>query len=159
MNTSAQNGKIAEVLVELELLKRGWHVERLDGAAKAANGDLIAIKGNLRHIIQVKSALTWSRPSFGHATGFLKDGISFFNSKPSPVQADYLVTVVSGADQPLFHVFPIDEAEKLAQLLAVKWRDKPKRDGGKRSINFPVSAHQDDPLLVPFYSNWESLEA
>jgi len=69
-----KNGKIGEVLIELELLKQDWHVERLDGAAKAVNGDLIAIRGQRRIVIQVKSALSWKRPSFGHAGPYLREG-------------------------------------------------------------------------------------
>ena len=43
VNNRARNGKIGELLVELELVKKGWHVQRLDGASMAPNGDLIVV--------------------------------------------------------------------------------------------------------------------
>ncbi|MEL6914749.1 MAG: hypothetical protein AAFP13_09620 [Pseudomonadota bacterium] len=133
-------------------------MERLDGSSKAANGDLIAIKGSKRPIIQVKSALSWDRPSFGHATRFLRDGTRFFNEKNAPVFADFLVTVVSDPDEPIIHVIPIDTAEELAQRKAKLWMETPTRSGETRSPNFPVSLQKDDPELVEYLSSWHLLE-
>lgn len=154
-----KNGKIGEVLVELELLKRDWHVERLDGAAKATNGDLIAIRGRARIVIQVKSALSWSRPSFGHAGPYLIDGKPFFNKDNPTILADALVTVCGSAEAPVFHVFAIDEAEILARRRSEFWYAREKRSGDKRSPNFPVSFPLDDPAITDAQSSWDVLES
>jgi hypothetical protein len=152
-----KNGKIGEVLVELELLKRDWHVERLDGAARAVNGDLIAIKGLLRLVIQVKSALSWGRPSFGHATGFLEKGTPFFNKDNPTVLADALVTVCGPSEKPIFHVFEISEAESLAQEHALVWFKTPTKKGEQRSPNFPQSFRLSDPIMKAHENNWNIL--
>lgn len=142
------NGKTAEVLAELELLKRDWHVERLDGATKTANGDLIAIRGFSHIVVQVKSALSWKRPSFGHAGPYLIEGKPFFNKDNPTVLADALVTVCGSASDPVFHVFPINDAEKLARTEAERWFEQKKRSGEQRSPNFPLSFHPEDPIIA-----------
>ncbi len=156
--TKNRNGKIGEVLVELELLKLEWHVERLDGAAKAVNGDLVAIKGHKRVVVQVKSALSWNRPSFGYAGPFLKDGKQLFNSGDATIYADALVTVCGTSNEPNFHVFNIDDAEKLARAKATSWFKTPKRDGTERSPNFPISVPLSDPEIIKHADAWEILE-
>ncbi len=154
----AQNGKIAEVLVELELLRRGWHVERLDGASKAVNGDLIAVKERLRVVVQVKGALSSKRPSFGHSTGFLTKGKPFFNGGNPTVVADFLVTVCGSAEKPMFHVFEITHAERIAQSRARSWFDTPTKGGRQRSPNFPLSLHLSDDVAVAAQNAWHLLE-
>lgn len=156
--TKITNGKIGEVLVELELLKRGWHVERLDGAAKAVNGDLIAIKGRKRIIIQVKSALSWSRPSFGHASGWLLKKKPFFNAGGPTVLADALVTVCGDAGDPHFHIFEIGYAERLARRAAARWYKKLTTRGRRRSANFPMSFHLSDPEMRKAEGKWQLIE-
>jgi hypothetical protein len=153
-----KNGKIGEVLVELELLKQDWHVERLDGAAKAVNGDLIAIKGRKRVVIQVKSALSWNRPSFGHARDYLLKNKAFFNKENPTVLADALVTVCCSATAPRFHVFEIGKAEKLARRAATKWYKTPTKSGKKRSPNFPQSFDLKDPAMIRAENRWDLLD-
>lgn len=153
-----KNGKIGEVLVELELLKRDWHVERLDGAAKAVNGDLIAIKGRKKIVIQVKSALSWNRPSFGHARDFVLKQRPFFNKDNPTVFAEALVTVCCSASAPRFHVFEINEAEKLARVRAKKWYETPTKSGKQRSPNFPQSFDLKDPAMKRASNRWDLLE-
>lgn len=153
-----KNGKIGEVLVELELLKRNWHVERLDGSSKAVNGDLIAIRGKLSLVIQVKSSLAWNRPSFGHAGPFLKERRRFFNKDNPTVIADALVTVCGSANKPIFHVFDIHRAEKIAQQHARDWYRTKTKTGRQRSPNFPVSFHLDDIDVIGAREHWKLLE-
>jgi hypothetical protein len=153
-----KNGKIGEVLVELELLKRDWHVERLDGAAKAVNGDLIAIRGFARVVIQVKSALSWNRPSFGHAGPYLIKGESFFNKDNPTVYADALVTVCGDTHEPAFHIFTIEDAEKLARDHSEHWYAKAKKSGQIRSPHFPVSFSLTDASIAHARDAWEILD-
>lgn len=152
-----RNGKIGEVLVELELLKRDWHVERLDGATKAVNGDLIAIRGYARVVVQVKSSLSWNRPSFGHAGPYLTEGKPFFNKDNPTVFADVLVTVCRSAERPAFHVFAIHEAEQLAREHADDWYSRETRAGNQRSPHFPVSFSIDDPAIANARDAWDIL--
>ena len=153
-----KHGKIGEVLVELELLKRDWHVERLDGSAKAVNGDIIAIRYKSRIVIQVKSALSWKRPSFGHASAYLIEGKPFFNRDNPTVQADALVTVCGSAEKPIFHIFEISHAEQLAQSSAIEWFQKKKKSGIQRSPHFPLSFHLNDGLIADALNNWDVLD-
>lgn len=149
-----KNGKIGEVLVELELLKQDWHVERLDGAARAVNGDLIAIRRLARIVVQVKSALSWSRPSFGHAGPYLLKGKPFFNKDNPTVLADALVTVCGSYSAPIFHVFPIDEAENLARTESERWYAQKTVAGEQRSPNFPLSFHLENPIIAHARDAW-----
>jgi len=153
-----KNGKIGEVLVELELLKRDWHVERLDGAAKAVNGDLIAIRGFARVVIQVKSALSWNRPSFGHAGPYLTEGKSFFNKDNPTVYADALVTVCGDSQNPAFHIFTIEDAENLARENSRRWYATAKKSGEIRSPHFPVSLSLTDDSIAHARDAWEVLD-
>ena len=91
------------------------------------------------NVIQVKmNSSQPNRGSFGYAKRFLEDDVPFFNSKPGPILADFLVMVTS-VDAPKFHVFPIKVAESIARELASSWAKTLKRDGEVRSTSFPVS--------------------
>ena len=122
------------------------------------NGDLIAIRGRSRIVVQVKSALSWSRPSFGHAGPYLIDGKPFFNKDNPTVLADALVTVCGSAETPIFHVFSIDNAEQLARREAEKWYAQANRSGEKRSPHFPLSFQLEDEAMVSARSAWTVLE-
>ena len=157
---SSKNGLLGEVLTELELIKRDWHVERLDGKSHAINADLIAAKEWKRLVIQVKASLSWDRPSFGHATQFLNGKKKkFFNSVESSLMTDFVVTVVGGAENPTFHVFPVKDAERLAQAKAIEWFKTPTKQGNQRSPNFPVSLNKTDPAIRKFEGAWDLLDA
>lgn len=153
----AANGKIGELLVELELTARGWHVERLDGSSKAANGDLIALKGRYRVVIQVRTNGTQPGRAFlGYAGGYLTKGLSFFNGKEAAIESDFLVSVTGGHRAARFFVFTVHEAESLARADATAWADVPTKAGPKRSVNFPVSPRVE--TLVDYEDRWEKLE-
>lgn len=154
----AANGKIGELLVELELTARGWHVERLDGSSKAANGDLIALKGKHRVVVQVRTNGTQPDRAFlGYAAGFLTKGASFFNGKEAAIESDVLVSVTGGHREPRFFVFTVDEAELLARTDAAAWAEVPTRAGARRSVNFPVSPKVDS--LMAYEDRWDKLES
>ncbi|WP_299346779.1 hypothetical protein [uncultured Maritalea sp.] len=153
MDARASSGKIGELLVELELTKEGFHVERLDGSTKAMNGDLIGIRDHTKAVIQVKmNSSQPNRGSFGYAKRFLEDDVPFFNSKPGPILADFLVMVTS-VDAPKFHVFPIKVAESIARELASSWAKTLKRDGEVRSTSFPVSPVFEE--IKEFRDRWD----
>lgn len=144
MSTRLAIGRLGEVLVEQQLLERGWHPVRLDTAQMASNADLVAINGQSRVSMQVKTTDAKLRPHshsdhffFGHSRGYLLDKKPFFNSKPSPIIADIVVSVRYG-DPPLFVVMPVALAEKLCRHACDGWFRVPKTDGTRRSPNFPV---------------------
>ena len=152
------SGKIGELLVELELTARGWHVERLDGAAKAANGDLIAISGPHRVVIQVKTNGTQpDRAYLGHAGNFLERGAAFFNAKTAAIETDVVVSVIvtGGHRDAQFYVFTVAEAEHVARTHASAWYDTPKRNGGVRSASFPIAPKVD--VLTDYRDRWDKL--
>jgi len=152
------SGKVGELLVELELTARGWHVERLDGAAKAANGDLIAISGRHRVIIQVKTNGTQRDRAFlGHARNFLEQGTAFFNAKTAAIETDIVVSVTGGHRDAQFYVFTVAEAEEIAREHAVHWFGTRKRDGSERSPSFPIAPKTE--LLMPYRDKWEKLHS
>ena len=146
-------GRLGELLVEVELVKRGFHVERLDGSSKAMNGDLIAVRRDTKAIIQVKTNTSQSnRGFFGYATKYLTHGEPFFNAKPGPIVADFLV-IVTNVNAPIFHILGIEEAEDFARTQADRWFATPKRDGSARSASFPVSPVFSE--ISQFREKWE----
>lgn len=150
------NGKIGELLGELELTARGWHVERLDGSSKAANGDLIALKGRSRVVLQVKTnGSQKNRAYLGHAGSFLTGNGSFFNGRGATIEADFVVSVTGGHLAARFFVFTVDEAEKLARKHSIEWHAVPTKAGRPRSSNFPVSPKIE--TLSGFENRWDKL--
>ena len=136
-------GRLGELLVEQQLLERGWHPVRLDTAQMASNADLLAIKEKCRVSLQVKTTNVKSKHShsqslsFGYATGYLRDGKPIFNSKPSPLVADVIVGV--GYDSPSrFVVMPVVFAEKLCRKHCNYWIKVLKKSGEIRSASFPI---------------------
>ena len=136
-------GRLGELLVEQQLLERGWHPVRLDTAQMASNADLLAIKEKCRVSLQVKTTNVKSKHShsqslsFGYATGYLRDGKPIFNSKPSPLVADIIVGV--GYDSPSrFVVMPVAFAEKLCRKHCNYWIKVPIQSGEIRSASFPI---------------------
>lgn len=132
-------GRLGEVLVEQQLLERGWHPVRLDTAQMASNADLMAINGPLRVSIQVRTTDTRHKLFFGRCDGCLKeeDPKPFYNSKLSPIIADIVVSVWYG-EPPVFVVMPVAFAENLGRAGCISWYNTPKKDGTRRSPGFPL---------------------
>ena len=139
-------GRLGELLVEQQLIERGWHPVRLDTAQMASNADLLAIREKCRVSLQVKTTNIKSRHShsqslsFGYSTGYLRDphgSQPIFNSKPSPLVADVVVGV-GYESPPRFVVMPVAFAEKLCRQHCDYWYSVPKKDGTKRSPSFPI---------------------
>ena len=136
-------GRLGELLVEQQLLERGWHPVRLDTAQMASNADLLAIKGKYRVSLQVKTTNAKSEHShsqslsFGYATGYLRDHKPIFNSKSGPLLADAIVGVSYGSPT-RFVVMPVAFAEKLCQKHCDYWFEVPKKSSEIRSPSFPI---------------------
>ena len=137
-------GRLGELLVEQQLLERGWYPVRLDTAQMAANADIVALNRERRVSLQVKTtdAKTkhshYNSVSFGYAAAYLREGKPIFNSKPSPLVADVVVGVNYGSENLRFVVMPVAFAEKLCRFHCDYQYSVPKRHGGKRSPSFPI---------------------
>jgi len=172
-----QVGLLGELLVEQKLAEMGWHPVRLDGRHTAPNTDLLAVRGQQRVSIQVKTTSGAGSHShsdcyhFGNASAFLRRGIPFFNSKVSPLIADIVVGVNYTSRQSRFVVLPVALAEVLCRTHARYWTRVAKRDGGKRGDSFPIYLLIDGPKrahadyhervqrnLRPYENNWDILE-
>ena len=132
-------GRLGELLVEQQLLERGWYPVRLDTAQMAANADIVALNRERRVSVQVETtdATTGHGNSdsvgFGYATAYLREGKSIFNSKPSPLMADVVVGVNYNSENSRFVVMPVAFAEKLCRFHCDYWDSVPTKNGKKRS--------------------------
>lgn len=152
MNVSAENsenydfkvGRLGELLVEQQLIEKGWHSVRLDTSQMAANADLLAINRAKRISIQVKTTNAFHKHAhsdflgFGYATSYLQKGNPVFNSKQSPLIADIIVAVHYHPSNPRFVVMPVGYAERLCQTHIDYWYKIPLKSGGQRTTNFPI---------------------
>ena len=121
-------GRLGELLVEQQLIERGWHPVRLDTAQMTSNADLLAIREKCRVSLQVKTTNINLRHShsqslsFGYSTGYLRDphgSQPIFHSKPSLLVADVVVGV-GYESPPRFVVMPVAFAEKLCRQSALE---------------------------------------
>lgn len=139
-----KTGLLGELLVELKLVELGWHVARLNAQQVSVNTDLIAIKGDYRVSIQVKTTDGSGNHThadsihFGRASAYLRDGTPFFNTKIDPLTADVVVGVNYKPDGSRFIVLPVGLAETLCRKHADYWSSVAKRDGKRRADEFPI---------------------
>ncbi len=126
-------GRLGELLVEQQLLERGWYPVRLDTAQMAANADIVALNRERRVSVQVKTtdATTGHSHSnsvgFGYATAYLREGKPIFNSKPSPLVADVVVGVKYDSEKSRFVVMSVAFAEKLCRFHCYCGKTSPSR--------------------------------
>ena len=158
-------GRLGELLVEQQLIERGWHPVRLDTAQLASNADLVAIKGMHRVSLQVKTANNPKSEdphslslAFGYyGPKYLDRSKPMFNSKPSPLVADIIVGVSYGAS-PRFVVLPVALAEKLCRKHFDYWYPKEKKDGSQRSSSFPFHLHFPYTRKNPHYCHLKTIK-
>jgi hypothetical protein len=137
-------GRLGELLVEQQLVEKGWHPVRLDTSQMAANADLLAINKAKRISIQVKTTNAFHKHAhsdflgFGYASSYLRDGNPVFNSKQSPLIADVVVAVHYHPKSPRFVVMPVGYAERLCRAHIDHWYNIPLKKGGQRTSNFPI---------------------
>jgi hypothetical protein len=142
--TDFKVGRLGELLVEQQLVERGWHPVRLDTSQMAANADLLAINKAKRVSIQVKTTNAYHKHAhsdflgFGYASSHLQKETPVFNSKLSPLIADIIVAVHYHPTTPRFVVMPVGYAELLCQAHIKHWYDIPLKKGGRRTTNFPI---------------------
>lgn len=138
-------GRLGELEVELQLVKRGWHAVRLDTSQMAANSDLLAINRHKRLAIQVKTTDADRAHShrhalsFGYSTAYVREKKPIFNSKESPLIADIVVGVSYSQLRSRFVVLPVALAEVLCRRHVDYWHSIGTRTtSGQRSDSFPI---------------------
>ena len=137
-------GRLGELLVEQQLLERGWYPVRLDTAQMAANADIVALNRESRVSVQVKTTDGKTNHShsnsvfFGYAKAYLSKGKPIFNSKPSPLVADVVIGVKYNSENSRFVVMPVAFAEKLCRFHCDYWYSVPTQSGGKRKHSFRI---------------------
>ena len=129
---------LGERIVANELTFRGWLVVNTNsGEQNSPNIDLIALKGDKRVTIQVKTTGAQSHKG-QHFMGYYREEGGYFNSKPGP-KCDFVVTVhVYAPTDYSCLVLPVAEAEDMCGLHGEYWMNVPKKDGDMRSPRFPV---------------------
>lgn len=147
---------IGERLVSNELTFRGWTVINANaGEQNAPNIDLIALNKKNRITIQVKCSTAKSHKD-QHFFGYSGSKGKLFNTKDGP-EADFIVSIyVHSPCQYSCLVLPTKTAERACQKHREYWQDNPKRDGGKRSENFPIFLNlKKDDSLEKYADAWE----
>lgn len=148
-----------ESYVTYRLAREGWlAVNANSGVANMPNVDLIALKGDKRVTIQIKSAK--ANRAIPLAGNYKPDGV-YFNAKTGP-KADFVIAALIHRDKvatPTCYVFPVAVANKVAQTHGRELADTPKRDGSVRSMTFPIWLKGDAVLAVADYGEaWGLLD-
>lgn len=158
--TKQSIGKIAERIVMNELEFHGYRATDLNKDGLSANSDILAVKDGKTWQIQVKGATNKEKDrwwvQYGHCTAeSIAKHTPIFNSKDSFYKAQYvaLVAVKSPSNYRCF-IFPVEAAEKAAQINLDRYYRQKKRDGGEHKpgkiwITLEESARdrRKDPLL------------
>ena len=163
---SAQTiGRLGELAVERELLKRGWMVGNFNASmANAATYDLFAVKGYQRVCLRVK---TTSGNMIQYSAK--KDGEIFRGLLPKN-KGDYTVVVLVEKDEPKeFYVLPTQVVNDKLIESNLEWHKGQKRDGSPRKVTLhraldfngpkvPENSHRGMRLKWFRYLNaWDSL--
>ena len=154
---------LGERIVSNELTYRSWlAVNTNSGEENSPNIDLIALKDEKRVTVQVKSTRAASHRG-QYFFGYYREEGAYFNTKKGP-KADFVVAVYvdSPADYTCL-ILPADEAERMCHQHGTHWIHVPKKNGERRSPNFPIyldvkrsAAYGLD--IQPFVDAWHLIE-
>ena len=154
---------LGERIVANELTFRGWlAVNTNSGEENSPNIDLIALKGEKRITIQVKTSGARSHKG-QHFMGYYKEEGRYFNTKDGP-SCDFVVAVyVYSPDSYSCLVLPVDDAEEVCRQHGKYWMNVPKKNGERRSPNFPVylGKHRSSKYgldITPFVDAWDLID-
>jgi hypothetical protein len=139
---TARVGRMGELVVELELLARGWLVGNFNATtANSAGWDLFATKGRRTVKIRVKAqrpgvtTLRWSAKADGRIFLGLEEG----------AEDDYVAAVSFGtAGLPAVYVVPSAVVEDALMGNHAAWLGGAKRDGGERKDTSMRNIYLDD---------------
>jgi len=121
-------GRLGEIAVERELLKRGWKVGNFNATvANASTYDLFAVQGRRRVCLRVKTT-TGSMIQYG-----AKGHGSAFNDLLPNDDGDFVAIVrVRGEDVQEFYIVPAQIVDQTLQAANRDWLKHPKKDGSAR---------------------------
>jgi hypothetical protein len=129
-------GMLGENIAINELLWHGWLPVNVNvGLRNAPNIDIIAARGDKSVHIQVKASADKANDIIEVGRG-MKD--RFFNAKNGPLAHFVVFLKIRAPDDYECYVVPVDVAEKEVSRCYHAWNKTPKRDGAKRSENFPA---------------------
>ncbi|MCB9988318.1 MAG: hypothetical protein H6868_03165 [Rhodospirillales bacterium] len=121
-------GRLGELAVERELLKRGWMVGNFNAnIANAAAYDLFAVKGRRRVCLRVKT-------TSGHMIQYtVKSHGSAFNDLSADDDGDFVAIVLMEGEEPLaFYLVPSTVVDETLRTANEEWLQHPKKDGSPR---------------------------
>jgi hypothetical protein len=158
-------GRMGELVVELELLSRGWLVGNFNATTvNSAGWDLFATKGGRSVRIRVKakrpgtSCFVWSKKRDGRVFNLLEG------------DADDVVAAVSFeiGQPPCVYILPSQQVERDLLDSTAAWLAGERRGGGQRKETSVLRVHIDDRIDVPghgfgvawapFLQAWAGLE-
>ena len=79
-------GRLGELLVEQQLLERGWYPVRLDTAQMAANADIVALNRERRISLQVKTTDAKTGHSHSNSVASATRPLIFEKENPSSIR-------------------------------------------------------------------------
>lgn len=159
-------GRMGELVVELELLARGWMVGNFNATTmNSAGWDLFATKGGHSVRIRVKakrpgtSCFVWSKKRSGRV----------FDISPGD-QNDFVAAVNFDAGAaPGVYILPAARVEQDLLACNAAWLLGEKRGGGQRKDTSVLRVHIDERVdapghgfgvtWAPFLNAWAALEA
>lgn len=129
-------GRLGELAVEMELLKRGWNVGNYNASTKnAAAFDIFASKGRRRIGIRVKSFKGNPQRRAEGVQYSVKDHGSAFNHLDPKDDGDFVIIVrICSGEPEEFYILPTKIVDKALSEINKKWHQHLKRDGTKRKV-------------------------
>jgi len=149
-------GRMGELVVELELLARGWMVGNFNATTmNSAGWDLFATKAGRSIKIRVKakrpgtSCFVWSRKRNGRVFDLIESD-----------DHDFVAAVsFEAAGPPAVYVLPAPMVESELLTSSAAWLAEAKRDGGQRKDTSVLRVHIDRRTDAPghgYAQKWES---
>lgn len=139
---TARVGRMGELVVELELLARGWLVGNFNATtANSAGWDLFATRGSRTVRIRVKA----KRPGVSSFVWSLKKDGSIFPQLDAAADDDFVAAVSFESEGlPVVYVLPARKVQDDLLGDHRAWLSGAKKDGSARKETSAVRAHLDD---------------
>jgi len=174
MMRRSQIGCAGEAECRKKLSELGWNVIDLNllHGRQVSNADLQIEKGEIRHLIQVKTS--FKRRGYitgGGVNAKIVDGSSIFNRDTGAENCDFVIFLSDGLVSWRYFIVPVTDAEAAFRRNISAYFLNPRLDGGARSPSgqsdifvgsgsFPHSRIVPDQReeILPFEDRWDLLE-